>query len=658
MPDPGDKPNSAPINPPVFYGAVVALVVVLGGSAIAPEAAGELFAGIQDSIVINGSWYYVLVVAIILVSSFVIAMTRYGEIKLGPDNAEPEYSLVSWFAMLFAAGMGIGLMFFGVAEPVNHFLAPPQGEGGTVDAAREALNLTFFHWGLHAWATYGIVAVILAYFGFRHDLPLTLRSALYPLIGERIYGPLGTVVDIFAILSTTFGVATSLGFGVEQINSGLNFLFDVPKSVGVQLGLVVLTTALATISVVLGLDVGIKRLSEINIVLAVALLLGVLAFGPTVYLLQMFMQNTGGYLADLVGKTFNLYAYEPTDWLGGWTIFYWGWWISWAPFVGLFIARISRGRTLREFVFGALAAPTLFTLLWMTVFGNSAISLILDQGVTDLALAVQQDESVALFKFLENFPASSLLSMLAVLMVFVFFITSADSGAMILNMLSSNGRDDTPIIRRVFWMAMIGASALLLLLAGGLPALQTAAIASALPFSLVILFAIWGFVRALSVDYAKRQTLTFAHIGPSGGPKSTDWKARLGNLLRYPTQRDVQGYVKDTVLPAMREFAGELKNHGLEVRVDLEADGTQATLTVLHGGEIDFQYAVVSRLHRRPDDALVPDENGALPEYHRAEVQLNESCQDYDVMGWSHEHIVHDLLAQYEKHLHFLHVLR
>ncbi len=528
------KRNIAPLNAPVFYISVAALALIVGGSALAPEYAGSLFASIQNAIVINASWYYVLVVAIILVSTVAVALTRFGEIKLGPDHAEPEYSLLSWFAMLFAAGMGIGLMFFGVAEPVNHFLAPPQGDGGTIAAAKEAMNLTFFHWGLHAWATYAIVAVILAYFAYRHGLPLTLRSALYPLIGERIYGPIGTAVDVFAILSTTFGVATSLGFGVEQINSGLNILFGVPKSVVVQVGLIVVTTALATVSVVLGLDVGIKRLSEINIFLAVALLVGVLAFGPTVYLLQMFMQNTGGYMADLIGKTFNLYAYEPTDWLGGWTIFYWGWWISWAPFVGLFIARISRGRTLREFVFGALAAPTLFTLLWMTVFGNSAISLILDQGMVDLATAVQQDESVALFKFLENFPASSALSMLAIAMVIVFFITSADSGAMVLNMLSSNGRDDTPLLRRVFWMAMIGVSALVLMLAGGLPALQTAAIVSALPFSLVILLSIWGFVRALSIDHAKRQTLMLTNVGPTGGSESTDWKLRLRNLLQHP----------------------------------------------------------------------------------------------------------------------------
>ncbi|MEM7079705.1 MAG: BCCT family transporter [Pseudomonadota bacterium] len=655
---PAERANRAPVDPPVFYGAVVSLVVLLAFAAIAPTSTGEVFATVQNAIVAYGSWYYVLVVAVILVTIFALAFTRYGEIKLGPNHAEPEYSLLSWFAMLFAAGMGIGLMFFGVAEPVNHFLSPPLGEGGTVAAAEEAMRLTFFHWGLHAWAIYAIVALILAYFGYRHDLPLTLRSALYPLIGERIYGPIGTVVDVFAILSTTFGVATSLGFGVEQINAGLHELFGIQKSTGVQLGLIVLTTLLATVSVVLGLDAGIKRLSEINIVLAVTLLVGILAFGPTVYLLQMFMQNTGGYLTELVGKTFNLYAYKPTDWLGGWTIFYWGWWISWAPFGGLFIARISRGRTLREFAFGALAAPTLFTLLWMTVFGNSAISMILDQGLVELASAVQQDESVALFKFLQQFEAATLLSGLAIVMVFVFFITSADSGAMILNMLSSNGRDDTPTLRRVFWMGMIGASALILLLAGGLPALQTAAIASALPFSLVMVLSIWGFVRALSIDHAKLMTVHLTSIAPTGGSKSTDWRARLSSLMHYPMRDDVEGFIRDTVASAMQQFADELRGHDLDVRLTLAQDGSNAGLEVVHGDEVDFQYQVVIRPYAKPDAALLPDTDGDHKEYCRAEVWLNEGGQDYDVMGWTHEQLIHDLLEQYEKHLHFLHLVR
>lgn len=650
----------APINKPVFYGSSALLVLIVGFSALAPELANGWFGELQAGIVANGSWYYVLVVAVILVSSFTIALTRFGDIKLGPDHAEPDYSLVSWFAMLFAAGMGIGLMFFGVAEPVMHFLDPPNGAGGTVDAAQEAMKLTFFHWGLHAWAVYAIVAVILAYFGFRHGLPLTLRSALYPIVGERIYGPLGTAVDVFAILSTTFGVATSLGFGVEQINSGLNYLFGVPKSPMMQVGLIVVTTALATVSVVLGLDAGIKRLSEINIVLAVALLLGVLALGPTVYLLQMFMQNTGEYMADLVGKTFNLYAYHPTDWLGGWTIFYWGWWISWAPFVGLFIARISRGRTLREFVFGALLGPTLFTLFWMTVFGNSAIDMILGQGAQDLAAAVRQDESVALFKFLENFPLPEVLSGLAIVMVLVFFITSADSGAMVLNMLSSNGRDDTPLPRRVFWMAMIGVSALVLLLAGGLSALQTAAIASALPFSLAVLAAIWGFVKALSVDHAKREALTLTTVAPSGGPRSSNWKTRLSNLLNYPQERDVEGFISRVVMAAMQEFADELRSHGLDVRVELKQPEHRAVLEVMHGDEVDFQYLVTSHEHPLPGEALAGDDEPEPDErlYFRAEVHLNEGSQDYDIMGWTQEQVVHDLLEQYERHLHFLHVLR
>lgn len=643
---------SAPLDAPVFYVSVAALVLIVGGTALLPGAASRLFADIQSAIVTNASWYYVLVVAIILVSSVAIAFTRYGEIKLGPDHAEPDYSLLSWFSMLFAAGMGIGLMFFGVAEPVMHFLDPPVGPGGSVEAAREAMKITFFHWGLHAWSIYAIVAVMLAYFGFRHGLPLTLRSAFYPLVGERIYGSLGTAVDVFAILCTTFGVATSLGFGVEQINSGLNYVLGIPKNATVQVLLIALTTAAATASVVSGLDAGIRRLSEINIVLAVALMGGILLLGPTVYLLQTFVQNTGAYLADLVGKTFTLYAYQPTDWLGGWTIFYWGWWISWAPFVGLFIARISRGRTLREFVLGALLAPTLFTLLWMTVFGNSAVELILNEGAQSLADAVRADQAAALFEFLGHFPMTPVLSTLAILMVFVFFITSADSGAMVLNMLSSAGRDDTPIARRVFWMAAVGVTALVLLLAGGLSALQTAAIASALPFSLIILVAIWGFVRALAADHAKRQALLIGNT--LAAPDGADWRERLDGLLRYPDETDVRRFVRDTVHPALLEFANEIRRHGREATVEEVDDGVQ--IVIAHPNAIDFRYAVLPRWHARP--AARANRPLDADGYYRAEVHLGEGGQDYDVMDWTTEQIIQDLLAQYERHLQFLHALR
>jgi len=662
MRDSNPEKSSASLDRPVFVGASLLLGVLVLLTVFFPAAANSFFADLQSGIVHNGSWYYVLVVAAIFVTVVFLAISAYGDIKLGPDHSEPDYSFVSWFAMLFAAGMGIGLMFFGVAEPVMHFLRPPIGEGNSVAAAREAMTLTFFHWGLHAWAVYVVVAMILAYFGYRHELPLTLRSALYPLIGERIYGPVGTAVDIFAIVGTVFGVATSLGFGVQQMNSGLNYLFGVPQGTGVQLTLIVCTTILATFSVLLGLDKGIKRLSEINIVLAIGLAVAVLAVGPTVLLLQAFMENTGVYLSEIVSKTFNLYAYDPTDWLGGWTIFYWGWWISWAPFVGLFIARISRGRTIREFVIGALLAPTLFTFFWMTVFGNSAIDLILHQGATELAVAVGENESVALFKFFEYLPFTGVLSFLAICMVLVFFVTSADSGAMVLNMLCSGGSDKTPAWRRIYWMAVIGAAAAVLLLAGGLSALQTAAIASALPFSLALLAAMWGFRQALVLDNAKRRAMMTATLTPAVAGAGGLWKDRLANLLRYPSREDVGRYLGTSVLPALERFSSELQSNGLQSVVrDNREDGGSVRLEVWHGDELNFVYEVFNVSHPLPHEALISAETGEVAEsnsYFRAEVHFVEGGQDYDIMGWSSDQILTDLVEQYEKHLHFLHVLR
>ena len=624
---------------------------------MAPESAGGLFQTIQNTIITYASWYYVLVVAVILVTVTAVTFSRFGDIKLGPDHSEPDYSFLSWFAMLFSAGMGIGLMFFGVAEPVMHFLNPPLGDGGTPAAAAQAMELTFFHWGIHAWSMYAIVALILAYFAYRHDLPLTLRSSLYPLIGDRIYGPIGALIDIFAVLGTVCGVATSLGLGVLQINSGLAYLFDVPVSSTVQILLVVVTTILATISVVLGLDVGIKRLSELNIFLAIALLLGVLLIGPTVYLLQAFVQNTGSYLSELVTKTFNLYTYNPTDWIGGWTIFYWGWWLSWAPFVGLFIARISRGRTIREFVLGAMLGPTLFTLFWMTVFGNSGIDLILNQGVTSLGAAVQADSSVALFKFFENFPMSEVLSFIAVIMVMVFFVTSADSGALVVNMLCAYGEDDTPAIQRSIWTVFIGLIAIVLLLAGGLGSLQTAAIASALPFSVALLFAMWGFWKALSQDVKKRDALMMQ----SNQSFDVSWQDRLGNLLQYPTVTGVEDFQNVIVLPALKSFAAELKQQGLSAKVSTVDSNGEARIEVKHGDEVDFIYSVITGEIVLPNEALVGDGNDVPSEaqtYYRAEVHLREGGQDYDVMGWTRDQLIEDVLSQYERHLHFLHLVR
>ncbi|MBO0368006.1 choline BCCT transporter BetT [Pseudomonas putida] len=657
MSTPPDKTPKATINPPVFWISAVLLLLLVLYASVFQAHAQNLFAHIQGWIIGNVSWFYILAVAIILGTVVFLGISRYGDIKLGPDHSTPDYSSTTWFAMLFSAGMGIGLMFFGVAEPVMHFLKPPIGDGGTVQAAGEAMRITFFHWGLHAWAIYAIVALILAYFSFRQGLPLTLRSALYPLIGERIYGPLGHAVDIFAIIGTVFGVATSLGFGVAQINTGLNALFGVPVSTGVQIALIIGTTFLATLSVMSGLDKGIRRLSELNLGLAVLLLLMVMLLGPTVLILQTFVQNTGGYLSEIVSRTLNLYAYQPTDWIGGWTLFYWGWWLAWSPFVGLFIARISRGRTIREFVTGVLLVPTAFTLLWMTVFGNTAIHMILDEGLTDLAMAVDKDTSLALFAFLEHFPFASVISTLAVIMVVVFFVTSADTGAMVVDMLASGGQENTPLRQRVFWAASMGLVAIALLLADGLKALQTATIASALPFTLALLFSTRGLLKALKLDATKRDLRYQAlAISPTASRAAGNWQRRLRTLAMFPRRAHVSRFIADVGLPACEAVADEWRRQGYDCSVEQGSEGS--VMLKVGPSEGTFVYEIRPQAYATPSFVTASDAPpGEERKYFRAEVHLREGGQDHDVMGWSKDEVIGDILDHFERHLHYLHLV-
>ncbi len=654
--------SSGTINKAVFYTSASLIILLVGFAALFPEVADKNFKNLQQEIFTNASWFYILAVALILLSVTFLGLSRYGDIKLGPDHAKPDFSYHSWFAMLFSAGMGIGLMFFGVAEPVMHYLSPPVGTPETVEAAKQAMRLTFFHWGLHAWAIYAIVALILAFFSYRHGLPLTLRSALYPILGERIYGPIGHAVDIFAVIGTVFGVATSLGYGVLQVNAGLNHLFGVPVNEAVQVILIIIITALATISVVSGLDKGIRILSELNLGLAILLLILVLLLGPTVLLLKSFVENTGGYLSELVSKTFNLYAYEPksSNWLGGWTLLYWGWWLSWSPFVGMFIARVSRGRTIREFVTGVLFFPAGFTLMWMTVFGNSAIYFIM-AGATDLANTVQQDVALALFNFLEHFPFSSILSFIAMAMVIVFFITSADSGAMVVDTLASGGVSHTPVWQRIFWASLMGIVAIALLVAGGLSALQTVTIASALPFSIILLISIYGLLKALRRDITKRDSQNMATIAPTAARNPIPWQRRLRNIAYLPKRSLVKRFMDDVIHPAMVLVEDELTKQGTRSSIDLSGED-RIRLEVDLGEELNFIYEVRLRGYNSPAFALAGlDTNEQQTEqhkYYRAEIYLKEGGQNYDVMGWNQEQLINDILDQYEKHLHFLHLVR
>ena len=641
------------LNQKVFFSASSIIIALIIYTAALPEQAQSLFSFIQAGIVDNGSWFYVLTVAFIFFFVIFLGLSRYGDIRLGPDHATPDYSMLTWLSMLFAAGMGIGLMFFGVAEPLMHYLSPPTAETGTVEAVQEAMKMTFFHWGLHAWAIYAIVALVLAYFSYRHNLPLTLRSALYPLIGDRIYQWPGHLVDVFAVVSTVFGVATSLGLGASQVNAGFGYLFGIDVSVTNQIIIMCAIVGLAVISVATGLDKGIKILSETNMVLAVILLLLIFVLGPTVFLLQAYLQNIGDYIADIVHNTFNLFAYKKTDWIGGWTIFYWGWWLAWAPFVGLFIARISRGRTIREFIVGVMLIPTVFTLFWMTIFGNSAIDLVHNQGVVELGEMVSNDSSVALFVFLENFPLSTVLSFFSVLMIVIFFVTSCDSGAMVVDMLCSHGSNNTPLWQRVYWAVGIGIVAAILLLAGGLNALQTMTIASALPFAIVLLLAIVGLIKALRVEAFKQESQLIAAVPHAGNENNDSWQMRLKNIVDYPNKANVNKFISQTIVPAFESVAQELEKNQISVVVSHE-DGL--SLIVDHGEEQQFVYRVLAQKHSQPDFVIEADDDEQS--YYRAEVHLEEGGQDYDIMGWSKTAVINNIIDQYHKHLHFLHLLR
>nr|WP_100656698.1 choline BCCT transporter BetT [Alteromonas flava] len=651
--------NHSHLNAKVFYPASIAITLLLVFAFIAPDLASRSFATIQSAIVDNGSWFYVLTVAIILLLVTYLGVSRYGSIRLGPDHATPDYSFVTWLSMLFAAGMGIGLMFFGVAEPLMHYIAPPTADEGTVEAVREAMKTTFFHWGVHAWAIYAVVALVLAYFSFRHRLPLTLRSALYPFIGERIHGWIGHTVDIFAVISTIFGVSTSLGLGASQINTGLNYLFGLEISNTNQIILMALIISVAIVSVVSGLDKGIRRLSETNMILAILLLGFVLALGPTVFLLKAYLQNTGAYLSDIVRNTFNLFTYEPTDWIGGWTIFYWGWWLAWAPFVGLFIARISRGRTIREFVIGVLLVPTAFTLLWMTVFGNTAIDLVHGQGANDLANLVNENTSVALFVFLEHFPFSEVLIVVAILMVIIFFVTSCDSGAMVVDMLCSHGNNNTPVWQRIYWTVGVGVVAAILLAAGGLSALQTMTIAAALPFAIVLTLSMFGLIKALRIEGYKRESLQINTVPLQPTESASAWRERLHNIVNFPNRQAVVTYINSTVSAAFKAVQEELAKN--QIQAEIQTTDKGIALSVEQGDEQGFVYAVYFRQHVQPDYTQTDTENIDSDDdqsYYRAEVHLSEGGQDYDIMGWSKLAVINDIIEHYHKHLHFLHMLR
>ncbi len=639
------------VNRSVFISSVLVAVAISVLAGLAPEAVSARLDATQGWLVGKFSWLYILSVAIFLLFCLYVMVSKLGNIKLGPDHSEPQYSYGSWLAMLFSAGMGIGLMFWGVSEPVMHFLTPPTAEAGTVDSARQAVRITLFHWGIHAWAIYAVLALALAYFSFRHRLPLLPRSILYPLIGERIYGPLGHITDTFAAVGTLFGVATGLGFGVEQISAGLSYVFDAPGTRDQQVLLIAVVTGAAMISVGLGLDAGIKRLSNVNMVLSVTLMTAVLVLGSSAYLLTTFVQNTGNYVSELLHSTFNLYAYDKKeDWLGGWTVFYWGFWIAWSPFVGTFIARISKGRTIREFLVGVLFVPTVINILWITLFGNTALDIIGEQTDHPLAEAINSDIAISLYALFDYLPLTGILSVIALVLGCTFFVTSADSGALVVDTLTSGGQVDTPVTQRLFWTGLIGIIAASQLYAGGLPALQTLVIVSAFPLVFILLLACYTLFKALRSDqhlqYNVQQhtgTMQFAQAGD-------DWIQRLDTLIEHPAQSAANNFIANVAEPALKQLSEQLNQRGVTAK--LVADKQRVRLTVDKQLAEDFAYEIRLREYSVPQYSSQQQNQ----QYFRAEVFLLQGGQHYDVFGFSRNQVIADAISQYERHLHFLHI--
>ena len=487
------------VNRPVFIASALLIVGFIVFGSLFGELAGEVFSQLQSFITHRFRWLFIILMNVTVVFSLYIALSRYGDIRLGHQTEHPEYSLLSWFGMLFSAGIGIGLLYWGTAEPLYHFMSPPMGQAETVEAAKQAMSISFLHWGIHAWALYCVVALSLAYFHYRRGLPLSIRSVLYPLIGQKIYGKWGHVVDTLAVFGTMFGVVTSLGLGAMQINAGFSNVFGIPNNVPVQLCLIAIITAMATLSVMMGLDKGIKRLSDINIVLTVLLLGFMLFFGPTQFIIDSFIENIGNYASQLIPLGFWSEAYSNTDWQANWTIFYWAWWVSWSPFVGIFVARISRGRTIREFIFGVLFIPMLLLFFWFTTFGGSAVHMEL-MGNYGLIEAVKADYGSAIFKLIEYYPLTKPLTLVIVVMIMLWFVTSSDSASFVIDMLTAGGDTNPPKIQRLFWALSQGVIAAVLLVAGGLSALQAVAIIAGFPFAIVVFVMMYCLWRGLTRD--------------------------------------------------------------------------------------------------------------------------------------------------------------
>ena len=653
------------LNKVVFYFSATLILLFSIITILFNEQANQVIINILNWVSRTFSWYYLLAATLYLVFIIFIACSRYGEIKLGPKHSKPEFSLLSWSAMLFSAGIGIDLMFFSVAEPLSHYMNPPVGEGETFEAARQSMVWTLFHYGLTGWSMYALIGVALGYFSYRYNLPLTIRSALYPIFGKRINGPIGHTVDTAAVLGTIFGIATTCGIGVVQLNYGLHVLFDLPENIWIQAALIAVAVIITIISVTAGVNKGIRILSEINIYVSIGLLLFILFVGNTEFLLAALIQNFGDYISQFPKLSLTSFPFEqPKEWMNSWTLFFWAWWIAWSPFVGLFLARISRGRTIREFVTGTLVIPLLFTLTWLSIFGNSALYSVIFDGNTQLATTVLENPAHGFYDLLAQYPGFTFTAGVATITGLLFYVTSADSGALVLGNFTTkftNIEHDSPRWLSVFWAIAIGLLTLAMLMANGVTALQNTTIIMGLPFSFVIFFVMAGLYKSLRLEDFRQASTSLNAAPVVGNVDILNWKKRLSRVMLHPSLSQTRTMLDNVCKPAIEAVATELIDKGIQVNIqekslEEEPELYHLDLTIQLDEEENFVYEIWPVRYDTPNFSSRGKRTKRY--YYRLESYLFEGSQGNDLVGYSKEQVINDILDKYERHMMYLHINR
>ncbi len=653
------------LNKVVFYFSATLILLFSIITILFNEQANQVIINILNWVSRTFSWYYLLAATLYLVFIIFIACSRYGEIKLGPKHSKPEFSLLSWSAMLFSAGIGIDLMFFSVAEPLSHYMNPPVGEGETFEAARQSMVWTLFHYGLTGWSMYALIGVALGYFSYRYNLPLTIRSALYPIFGKRINGPIGHTVDTAAVLGTIFGIATTCGIGVVQLNYGLHVLFGLPENIWIQTALIAVAVIITIISVTAGVNKGIRILSEINIYVSIGLLLFILFVGNTEFLLAALIQNFGDYISQFPKLSLTSFPFEqPKEWMNSWTLFFWAWWIAWSPFVGLFLARISRGRTIREFVTGTLVIPLLFTLTWLSIFGNSALYSVIFDGNTQLATTVLENPAHGFYDLLAQYPGFMFTAGVATITGLLFYVTSADSGALVLGNFTTkftNIEHDSPRWLSVFWAIAIGLLTLAMLMTNGVTALQNTTIIMGLPFSFVIFFVMAGLYKSLRLEDFRQASTSLNAAPVVGNVDILNWKKRLSRVMLHPSLSQTRTMLDNVCKPAIEAVATELIDKGIQVNIqekslEEEPELYHLDLTIQLDEEENFVYEIWPVRYDTPNFSSRGKRTKRY--YYRLESYLFEGSQGNDLVGYSKEQVINDILDKYERHMMYLHINR